>query len=151
VLRPELSDDGACGLCIVAADRVYTVGTLMPIHPPTCRCQTMPIVGDLDPGYSLNRADLERLYADAGSTNAEELRRTRYRVDMHGEHGPVFSRQGDAFRGPDQVPLENDPARARRMLDKAMPVLDRMERHGDTPALAYQRDLVARLRRIVDA
>ena len=32
VLRPELSVDGPCGLCVVASNRVYTRRDLMPIH-----------------------------------------------------------------------------------------------------------------------
>lgn len=149
VLRPELSRTGSCGLCIAAADRVYLIHDLMPIHPPTCRCITLPVVGDNDPGINLNRADLERLYADAGSSLARDLGNVRYRVDLHGEFGPVLSKVSDRFRGPDRVALEDDPARAARILLKALPVLDRMESHGASAGpLGYQRDLVARLRRI---
>lgn len=154
VIRPELSKSGTCGLCIVAADRIYTTGDLMPIHPPSCKCVVMPIIGDNDPGGQLNRDDLDQLYADAGSNKAEDLRRTRYQVNEHGEYGPVISRAGDNFRGPDQVALEDDPARARRMLDKISPVLTRLEaRAADGEDLAgplkYQRDLIDRLSRIV--
>ena len=158
IVRPELSETGSCGLCIAASDRIYTVATLMPIHPPSCKCKTMPIVGDNDPGRSLNKADLKRLYADAGgddgpSTAAKDLRRTRYRVDEHGEFGPYISKAGDNFRGPNKVALEDDPERAAHMLSKAEPVLATLEnraRLGEDVAgpLAYQRDLVSRLRGI---
>ena len=50
VIRPEMSKTGSCGLCIVASDRIYTTGNLMPIHPPSCKCVVMPIIGDQDPG-----------------------------------------------------------------------------------------------------
>jgi hypothetical protein len=154
VLRPELSVTGSCGLCIAASDRIYRVRELMPIHPPSCKCTTLPIVGDDDPGRSLNRVDLDRLYAEAGSTAAADLRRTRYKVNEHGEFGPVLTRAGDSFRGPGNVPLENDPERAARMLEKILPVLDSLEVRAAagedvTGPLIYQRELAERLREIV--
>lgn len=150
VIRPELSKTGTCGLCIVAADQVYKTGDLMPLHPPSCKCVVMPIIGDQDPGHQMNREDLDQLYADAGSSKAEDLRRTRYTVHQHGEHGPVLTKEGDAFRGPDRVALEDDPERAARMLEATLPTLERLEAAGGPAGpLAYQRELVARLRRIV--
>lgn len=156
VLRPELSKTGSCGLCIVAADRIYSTGDLMPIHPPSCKCIAMPIIGDEDPGFSMNREDLDRLYAEAGSNKAADLRRTRYTVQQHGEHGPVLTFAGDSFRGPDKVALEDDPERAARMLAAVTPVLADLEARGRagedvTGPLEYQRELIARLRRIVGA
>jgi hypothetical protein len=155
VVRPELSKSGTCGLCIAASDRLYSVGTLLPIHPPHCKCVTMPVVDGLDPGRSLNSEDLKRLYTDAGSTKAEDLKRTRYKVNEHGEFGPVIGRAQDSFRGPRSVTLEDDPDRAQRMLDKTLPVLDSLETRAAagedvTGPLGYQRELVAKLRRIVD-
>jgi hypothetical protein len=150
VIRPELSKTGTCGMCIVAADQVYNSGDLMPLHPPSCNCVVMPIIGDNDPGRQLNREDLDQLYADAGSNRAEDLRKTRYTVNQHGEFGPTLTKQGDNFRGPDKVALENDPDRAARMLAKTLPVLEQLEAAGGPEGpLAYQRDLVAKLRRIV--
>lgn len=150
VIRPELSKTGTCGMCIVAADQIYHSGDLMPIHPPSCHCVTMPIIGDQDPGKQLNREDLDQLYADAGSNKADDLRRTRYQVNQHGEFGPTLTKAGDNFRGPDKVALENDPERAARMLKATLPVLARLEADGGPAGpLAYQRELVARLRRIV--
>lgn len=152
VVRPELSKTGSCGLCIVAADRIYKTDHLMPIHPPSCKCIVMPIIGSLDPGKSMNDEDLRQFYAEAGSNKANDLRRTRYVVNEHGEYGPVLSKEGDAFRGPSSVRLEDDPERAARVLNQALPVLARLEAAGGPPApLAYQRDLVARLRQIVGA
>lgn len=150
VIRPELSKTGSCGLCIVAADRIYNTGDLMPIHPPSCKCVVMPIVGDNDPGGQMNREDLDALYAAAGSNKAADLRRTRYAVHEHGELGPVLTKADDSFRGPDKVALEDDPARAARMLEALLPTLERLEAAGGPAGpLAYQREQVARLRRIV--
>jgi hypothetical protein len=160
IVRPELSRTGTCGLCIAAADRVYDTGDLMPIHPPSCKCTVLPIFGDVggagDPGLQLNRQDIGQLYADAGSTRAAELARTRYTINEHGEYGPVLTREGDAFRGRDRVALEDDPLRARRLLKQAAPVLALMrggEWEGTDPAgaMAYSEALVARLEDIVGA
>ena len=151
VVQPELSETGSCGLCVAAADRVYGTDMLMPIHPPSCNCIVMPIIGSLDPGKTMNKEDLDRIYADAGgSTRKQDLVNTRYKVNEHGEYGLVLSRAKDDFRGPSQLALEDDPARAARMLTQALPVLDRLEAAGGPQGpLSYQRELVARLRRIV--
>lgn len=152
VIHPELSESGSCGLCVVAADRKYRTGELMPIHPPECKCTVMPVVGDKDPGLDLNTADLKRIYEVAGSTYAKDLLNTRVTVNEHGELGSVLSRKGDSFRGPRKVALEDDPARAARMLDNTLPTLARLEAAGGpSDALTYQRDLVARLRSITSA
>lgn len=145
IVRPELSETGSCGMCIVAADRIYKTAELLPMHSG-CKCETMPIIGDDDPGRSLNKKDLDRFYDDAGSNKRDDLLLTRYTINEHGEYGPTLTRSQDNFRGPANVRLEDDPARAKRMLDKALPVLARLEADGG-PAdpLQYQRDLVARL------
>lgn len=156
ILRPELSRTGSCGLCIAAADRIYSSGELMPIHPPSCNCVVMPIIGAADPGLILNRRDVGQLYDDAGGTGRQALSKTRYSVNQHGEYGPVLTRQGDNFRGPDRARLEDDPARAASLLAKAAPVLQLMrndEWEGPNPAgaLAYQESFVDRLDEIVRA
>lgn len=153
VLRPELSKHGSCGLCIAASTRVYTIGNLLPIHGGTCNCETVAIDGAKDPGHALNQDDLERLYAAAGSTAAADLKRVRAVVHEHGELGPVLARDGHEFRGPKRVALEDDPARARLMLDKVRPVLAGLEQRaaaGQEVAgpLEYQRGLLERLERI---
>jgi len=154
VVRPELSKGGSCGLCIAASDRIYSIEELLPMHG-NCKCKTMPIIGEDDPGIRLNKDDLKRLYKDAGgkgdpTTDPKALKRTRYVVNEHGEYGPVIAKEGDNFRGPSQVRLEDDPARAARMLAKTLPILKRMEAEGAKPGpLQYQRDLVAKLTAIV--
>ena len=102
VLRPELSKGGSCGLCIAASDRLYFVEDLLPIHDRD-NCVPMPVTEDNDPGMRINGEDLQRLYADAGSTAGEQLKRTRYRVEQHGELGPVLVRAGDRFTGAEQA------------------------------------------------
>lgn len=90
VLRPELAKTGTCGLCIAAADQVYSTFDLLPIHGG-CNCEVAPIIGDDDPGDHLNRADLTRLYDAADGTSAEGLRKVRARVFNHGEYGPILT------------------------------------------------------------
>lgn len=145
VVRPELSKTGSCGLCIVASDVIYNAAVLMPMHD-RCKCLTIPIIGDLDPGNSLNGRDLGDFYTGLKSTQADELKKTRYEVNEHGEYGPTLTSYGQHFRGRDQVALKDDPKRAARELSKALPVLTRMESSGATAdELAYQRDYVAQL------
>ena len=99
IIHPELSKSGhgTCGLCVVASQRVYRTSELLPMHFPSCHCDTAPIVGDEDPGHQLNEADLATLYAAAGGTAADQLRETRVRFAKHGELGPVLVREGDHF------------------------------------------------------
>lgn len=156
VIRPELSESGSCGLCVVASDRIYTIRELMPIHPPHCKCKTMPITETDDPGLRINQDDLKRIYEAAGSTSGDDLKRVRIQVNEHGELGPVLARGGDSFRSQRQVPLEKDPARAARMLEKTLPVLDDLEKRAAAGAdvtgpLTYQQQLVERLRNITAA
>ena len=102
VLRPEMSKTGVCGLCVAASDRMYFRGDLMPIHG-NCHCGVLPVKDGVDPGRSLNREDLNRLYGEAASTYGDQLIETKYVVRENGEIGPVLAREGDAFRGPDDV------------------------------------------------
>lgn len=102
VVRPELSAGGTCGLCIVASDRTYSRGDLMPIHAH-CKCEVLPIIGQQDPGKSLNSDELAALYKSAGGNTMQKLKRTRYRVDQHGELGPVLTDADHDFRGPAEV------------------------------------------------
>lgn len=98
VIRPELSRTGTCGLCIAVSDRIYKRADLMPLHE-RCKCVVLPIIGDVDPGFRLNRTDLGRLYDNAGSTAADKLKRTRYRVEDHGELGPILVNADHVSRG----------------------------------------------------
>lgn len=102
VVRPELSAGGTCGLCIAAADRIYSTGDLLPMHG-RCKCAVLPIVGDVDPGLDLNSNDLAALYRQAGSTNRRDLVKVRYTVVAHSELGPQLRVQGQHFRGPTEL------------------------------------------------
>lgn len=102
IIRPERSTYGTCGLCVVAADRVYTKSELLPIHN-RCKCTVLPIIGDNDPGRELNRDDLKAIYKAAGGTERKKLQATRVTINEHGELGPILTRKGDEFRDPKQV------------------------------------------------
>lgn len=103
VIRPESSRTGVCGLCLVASDRVYTYPDLLPIHD-RCNCDVILIAAGADPGRFLNNEDLDRIYAVSGSTYAEDLLSTNWRVDEHGEIGPVLVNPDHNHRGPDDLP-----------------------------------------------
>lgn len=89
IIHPELSAGGVCGLCVAASDRVYKREALRPIHL-RCKCTSAPVTAKYDPGQPLNSSDLARLYTDAGSTSAADLKRTRYTI-TYNELGPVLT------------------------------------------------------------
>jgi hypothetical protein len=102
VIHPELANSKAsCGLCVVAADRVYKVDELLPVHA-RCNCSVSPVVGEPggggDPGRALNATDLKALYQRAGGTGAAKLKATRYQVVDHGELGPRLTYAGQHHR-----------------------------------------------------
>lgn len=149
VIHPELSRTGTCGLCIAASDRVYSRATLMPLHD-RCKCTVMPIVGDNDPGVRLNEGDLGRIYEEAGSTAAANLKRTRYRIEQHGELGQVLVNADHAS----QNNLTRERAMARRavdLLNRMAPVLELMRSEPSRYTSAqrdYQQTRMAQLRDI---
>jgi hypothetical protein len=102
VIHPELSRNGSCGLCLVASQRFYKSGELLPLHGG-CNCTTMPIVVGDDPGFHLNKDDLDELYRAAGSKFGSDLLNTRVTIYEHGELGPVLVKQGDHFRTPEEA------------------------------------------------
>lgn len=89
IIHPELSRTGTCGLCIAASDRLYTVRELLPMHA-NCKCTSAPVTEEFDPADELNAVDLRQLYRDSGGTSRAHLKRTRYKVDEHGELGPTL-------------------------------------------------------------
>lgn len=97
VIHPELSRSGTCGLCVVASQRTYRKGELLPLHGGD-NCDVLPITKNDDPGLRLNDDDLKTIYAAAGSTAAAELLNTRITIGEHGELGPVLVKEGDHFR-----------------------------------------------------
>lgn len=103
VVRPELSTTGVCGLCLAAADQVYTKKDLLPLHH-RCKCIVLPIVeADARVPEYVNEITLSELYTAADSTSGRELKKIRYRIEDHGELGPVLVQQGHRFTGPDDL------------------------------------------------
>lgn len=102
ILHPELSKTGPCGLCVVAADRVYKKEDLLPLHS-RCVCEVLPVIGSLDPGVTLNSDDLARLYGAAGGNTREALRRISVVLTEHAELGPILVDGGQHYRGPREV------------------------------------------------
>jgi hypothetical protein len=135
VPHPELSKGGTCGLCWAASTRIYKTGELMPIHHD-CHCLPMPVTAEHDIGSIINDQDLGTLYGDAGSTDAAALKRTRYRIDEHGELGPLLSPAGEPIRTARQAKAaENRPPRRPSTPGQARSNLQR-KRDGLAPALA---------------
>jgi hypothetical protein len=129
ILHPELSETGPCGLCVVAADRIYKVEDLKPIHD-RCVCEVLPIIGALDPGLNLNASELEAIYDAAGGTGGEvikrgrrhsaALKRVRVALGEHGELGPVLVDADQRYRGPREVAktkVQDRATRAQAQLD----------------------------------
>lgn len=137
VIHPELSAQGSCGLCVAASDRVYKVNDLQPIHQ-RCNCIPAPILDGKDPGGVLNDLDLARLYKDAGSTGAKDLKRTRYQVSEHGELGPVLN--DGTFRTPRRVRESTDQNTRPKTPEERQVALERIHRDL-AQALPKLRDL----------
>lgn len=169
ILRPELSETGPCGLCVVAADRTYNIRDLKPIHDRCC-CEVLPIIGSMDPGLDLNHSDLQRIYDLAGGTGGEvikegkrhsaALKKIRVALVEHGELGPVLVDADQRYRGPREVAAMKVPDRAVRAraqlasLEESYARLVRRELEGedvDQPK-RWQERRIAELRRdLVDA
>lgn len=154
VIRPELSAGGACGLCIVASDQIYSFEDLMPLHD-RCKCVVMPIVGDEDPGIRINTDDLGRFYTDAGTTASAGLKRTRYRVEEHSELGPLLVNADHVRHSFDYSPAA-EAERARARLSKMLPVLRDLEKRvaaGENVStwLTYQRTRIRELELLTEA
>lgn len=114
VLHPELAESGlSCGLCIVAADRVYSVAKFKRELHFLCHCEMIPIENGKDPARKLNEADLDSLYRAAaisvgkkegervtggGKTQLGALKRVRVGITEHGELGPILINQSGEYR-----------------------------------------------------
>jgi hypothetical protein len=111
IIHPELSKGGVCGMCVAAADRVYKISDLRPIHA-RCECTIAPVTTVHDPGLALHQDDLDRLYEHAKetaptetvygyerralSTSAKALKKPRYKIYHHHEYGPVLMKVSGA-------------------------------------------------------
>ncbi|MDR1265925.1 MAG: hypothetical protein LBK42_10310 [Propionibacteriaceae bacterium] len=108
IIHPELSLGGTCGLCVVAADRIYKVRDLMPLHD-RCNCLPAPVTARSDPGLRLNQTDLDRLYDAAGGTDAARLKRVR--VTENGViHEPETETSGGRGGGSGKPPVVPTPS-----------------------------------------
>lgn len=92
IIHPELSRTGTCGLCLVAADRLYSTKELYPLHD-NCKCETLPVTNTSDPGLKLNREDLDYIYSVAGGNTASKISNTRIAEYVSGERGPTLARR----------------------------------------------------------
>lgn len=140
IIHPERSRSGVCGLCVVAADRLYYVDELMPIHED-CKCTEAPVTAEFDPGLSLNRKDLEALYEAAGSTAAADLARLRVTVKEHGELGPILRRSGDKFEDAAAVNKRS----GRRQYNAYKPMTPEQQRKSWEAMIASSERSIARL------
>ncbi len=144
-----------CGLCVVAADRIYRRKDLMPIHS-RCRCGVLPILDGMDPGLRLNQDDLTALYNAAGGTGAGGLLNVKVALTEHGELGPVLVNADQRRRGPVEAARTQVPdrrVRARAQLDSLEESLASLEARAargdipdDYPALVWQQNKVTDLR-----
>lgn len=152
IIHPELSAGGTCGLCIAASDRIYKTEELMPMHD-RCWCTVMPIIGENDPGFRLNQDDLGSLYADAAGdsdasgTSKQLLKRTRYRIEDHGELGQVLVNADHQSLNP----LTKEQAQAQRagvLLEQMRPLLANIPDDWTLEQREYQRNRVTQLESI---
>lgn len=159
VIHPEMSKGGTCGMCIAASDRIYHVSKLMPIHGG-CHCTVAAITEDHDPADDLNAIDLGQFYKQAGGNTAAHLKRTRYKVDDHGELGAVLvpqkaynprSAQGKrsaAAVAPSAPESKGDiAARHLPILEKNLEALRAAGAGEQSPKVQYHLQQIDRLRR----
>ena len=96
----RVTDGDPCELCATAATNFYRSSELMPIHD-RCSCGVEPVMGDsFHAAKSVHTGQLKELQA-AGISSAPGD--ADVAVRDHGEIGPVLTRAGDSFRGPDDL------------------------------------------------
>jgi len=141
ILRPEMSKTGPCGLCVVAASRVYHKSDLRPLHGG-CVCDVLPIVKDgsgaiLDPGFDLNQDDLDAFYRAGGGTGRQGLQRVRLKTIEHGELGPTLvDGRYNTRKKADVIQLASKGLDPQRVYDEQVKIIASYERAvaaGRTP------------------
>ncbi|MEH3135362.1 MAG: hypothetical protein PGN30_10220 [Mycolicibacterium neoaurum] len=161
VIHPELSRSGTCGLCIAASDRLYSVRELLPMHT-RCQCTTAAVTSEFDPADVLNAVDLSQLYSDAGdTTSGAALKRTRYKIDQHGELGPTLipakrTKSGAPDRRRSIVPTRNESpadvaARHLPQLEKNLAELRARGLSDGSSQVQYHQQQIARYRAVLSA
>lgn len=65
--RRVLTGAESCGLCIIASTQRYRKRDLLPIHP-NCDCVVAPILGEQDPGRSINSTRVSDEASPTGET-----------------------------------------------------------------------------------
>lgn len=156
ILHPELTETGPCALCVVAADRTYKTSDLLPLHN-RCVCEVLPIIGDLDPGLTLNADDLRELYSAAGGNRREVLRKVRVVLAEHGELGPILINGDQHYRDPIAVARSrssDSQTRLQTQLDSLLEINDitryRVEQGESLPqSLKWQTERIAELERLL--
>jgi hypothetical protein len=175
VLHPELAESGlSCGLCIVAADRVYSVKKFKRELHLHCHCEMIPIDSGKDPAVTLNRADLDSLYAAAGRAVAKPgqeptpvtgggkaqlgaLKRVRVGVTEHGELGPILINQSGEYRTLADFAKTQSVSRKIRAsaqlpaLIKSLAALESRKAQGEAnidSKISWHRQAIARLRKL---
>jgi hypothetical protein len=155
IIHPELGNQGpVCGLCVAAASRTYAKIKKRSLHGG-CRCTVLPITKDgtgviTDPGFDLNREDLDRIYKEAGGTGAAELRSIDITTIEHGELGPILVnakyRNRVTAKPKDESP-KLDPQKLFDIQKRIVDDFDRKVREGTTPQfdIEYHRRQLKRL------
>jgi hypothetical protein len=107
----RVPDDDACDFCLLASTQQYGSSDLMPLHN-FCNCSQQPITGsDSRAGQSVLNHDL---LSDLGAKGVKVYDGGEVRtygstdpagmvVQEHGELGPVITKAGDSFAGPDDI------------------------------------------------
>jgi hypothetical protein len=95
IIHPELGN--VCGLCIAASDRLYQRIQRMDLHPG-CKCTTLPVTTEADPGKAINAEDLAAIYAAAGGTGTRQLSAIRVQVKKNGELGDILVPEGTKMK-----------------------------------------------------
>lgn len=172
ILHPELAESGlSCGLCIVAADRVYSVAKFKRELHLHCHCEMVPIDSGKDPAVQLNQDDLDSLYRAAGRARGLEdgeqvtgggkaakgaLKRVRVGITEHGELGPILINQSGEYRTlTDFAKTKSVSPKIRAAaqlpaLIKSLAALEARQTDGEklTSQISWHKQAIARLRRM---
>jgi hypothetical protein len=147
VIHPELGN--VCGLCIAAADRVYSKRELLPLHP-ACKCTVIPWIGEQDPGGQLNADDLTLIYASAGgTTDSRALSKTRFEFQQHGELGTVLTPVRTNMKGPAQATQQLSERAARMRIEQLERQIEELRPRAARSQ--WHRDRLEQLQELLDA